>query len=80
MEGAPSADQLQQESGKTHHRQATIPDLGAVVPAPGPLVLGIELRLGGQLGRLIQVDLGALQGVLHQVGSTPTLPHPMDMA
>ena len=59
MKRAASAEDFKEESGEAEHGQAAIPDLRAVVPAPGPLVLGIELDLGGQGSGLIEVDLGA---------------------
>jgi len=68
MQRALAADQFKQKSREAKHRQPPIPDLGAVVPAPDPLLLGVELDLGGELGSLIEVDLRSSEGGFDQIG------------
>ena len=62
-----ATDQLQQESGKTEHGQASVPDLGTVVPTPFPFFLGVELHFGGQFSRCVETHFRPLQAAGHQI-------------
>lgn len=65
-----ATDELQQKCREAEHGQTAIPHLGAVIPAPFPFLLGIELHLGGQLSCRIQTDFRSLKTGLHQIGES----------